>query len=121
MNRLLPLIMLLFAFKSFAQSDAKSHEMACNDGVIFSCSLLGSLYQWGDGIPQDHAKAVSYYEKACDGGSSYSCLMLGSIYEYGEGVPKSNIQALKFLEMACELEEKQGCKAYSRLNKKLDR
>ena len=121
MKRLMLVMALLVTSKSFAESDITDHEKACDDGVIFSCSLLGSLYQWGDGIGQDHQKAVSYYKKACGAGSSYSCLMLGSMYEFGEGVAKNDSQALQFLEMACDLKEKQGCDASARLNKKLGR
>ena len=92
-----------------ANLDIEDYKNSCNDGDVFSCGLLGSMYQWGDGVGHDALKAVEFYEKGCSGGSGYSCLMLGGMYGEGLGVLPNTSKALKFLDMACELKMDAGC------------
>ena len=117
MRLLLTVIMLCFAGVCFAGADAARFEKNCEDGDVFSCGLIGSMYQWGDGVGQDSLKAIEYYEKSCDGGGGYSCLMLGGMYEEGLGVKQSDSQALKFLSLACDLGLAIGCAESEKLKK----
>jgi uncharacterized protein len=110
-------LMLWFSGTCFAEADAERHKNGCDGGDVFSCALLGSMYQWGDGVGQDSLKAIEYYEKGCDGGGGYSCLMLGGMYEEGLGVKQSDSQALKFLGLACDLELEVGCAEFEKLKK----
>jgi len=52
------------------------------------CSNLGVMYQLGEGVGKDLAKAVELYRKACDGGDMVGCSVLGFMYENGKGVGK---------------------------------
>ncbi len=68
MIRLLSAVLMLwFSGTCFAEADAERHKNGCDGGDVFSCALLGSMYQWGDGVGQDSLKAIEYYEKGCDG------------------------------------------------------
>ena len=44
-----------------------------------SCSSLGGLYQFGDGIKKDEAHAAAIYEKACLAGDGLCCNNLGTL------------------------------------------
>ena len=43
-------LMLWFSGTCFAEADAERHKNGCDGGDVFSCALLGSMYQWGDGV-----------------------------------------------------------------------
>jgi TPR repeat protein len=107
-------ILIAFVFFSYtsigtANTDIEGYKNSCDDGDVFSCGLLGSMYQWGDGVGHDALKAVEFYKRGCTGGSGYSCLMLGGMYGEGLGIQPNTSEALKFLDMACELKIEAGC------------
>ena len=56
----------------FAQSKGL-WERACAGGHGQSCSNLGLLYNNGDGVPRDRARALSYLKQACDLGLPPAC------------------------------------------------
>ena len=46
---------------------------ACEGGSMVACSNLGFLYQNGQGVKQNGAKALELYGKACDLGYQDGC------------------------------------------------
>ncbi len=106
---LISVLLFCYASVSTANADIESYKESCEGGDVFSCGLLGSMYQWGDGVGHDALQAVSFYEKGCYGGGGYSCLMLGGMYGEGLGVQPNTNKALKFLDIACELKIESGC------------
>jgi uncharacterized protein len=54
---------------------------------------LGSLYETGNGVPWDFAKARQWYEKAAAQGDAIAQFYLGIQFAYGEGVPLDLVQA----------------------------
>jgi TPR repeat protein len=44
------------------------------------------MYKNGQGVPQNHAKAVMWYRKAAEQGDAWARYILGYSYERGEGV-----------------------------------
>jgi TPR repeat protein len=46
---------------------------------------LGSIYETGNGVPQDYHKAIEWYEKSAELGNEYSAFNLGQIYYNGSG------------------------------------
>ena len=101
--------MCCFISGTLAEDGVENYKKKCNEGDLFSCSLLGSLYQWGDGVPYDPPKAIEYHQIACDGGRGYSCLMIGAMYEEGSGVLPNTHEALKYLDLACENKIQVAC------------
>ncbi len=61
---------------------------------------LGSMYEYGDGVPQDDTEAVRWYRLAADQGYAKAQSNLGLMYEYGEGVPQDDVQARMWLNLA---------------------
>ena len=64
--------------RSIAQRDAGIGAVwlvqACDQGVGAGCTLLGTLYHRGDGMPEDQDKALALYDQGCGMGSITGCL-----------------------------------------------
>jgi len=48
----------------------------------------GMMYDKGDGVPQDAAKALFWLTRAAEQGDAAGQYDLGSLYEYGDGVSR---------------------------------
>jgi TPR repeat protein len=62
----------------------------------------GKLYDKGEGIPQDKAKALDLYHKAAELNYAEAQLLLGIIYDQGIGVTQDYAQALSWYRRAAE-------------------
>jgi hypothetical protein len=54
----------------------------------------GMMYDKGDGVPQDAAKALFWLTRAAEQGDAAGQYDLGSLYEYGDGVPQDTAKAI---------------------------
>lgn len=61
--------------------------------------LVGSIYDYGQGVPQDDAEAVKWYERAAAQGSAKGQFQAGSVYARSAQV-KDPVQAYKWLTIA---------------------
>ncbi|MDR0762104.1 MAG: sel1 repeat family protein, partial [Campylobacteraceae bacterium] len=59
-------------------------------------SELGSLYYEGNGVKQDHSKAIEYHQRACRGTIAKSCLFIGNLYSKGKSVKRDYSAAKKY-------------------------
>ena len=63
-------------------------------------ALLGSMYHWGWGVPQDYPEALKWYRLAAAQGEADAQSSLGFMYHQGEGVPQDYAEALKWYRLA---------------------
>jgi len=70
---------------------------------------LGTLYERGQGLTKDDARAAQLYERACDAGSGTGCGFLGDMYLKGRGVKKDKSRATVLWRKACQLGWAQAC------------
>ena len=63
---------------------------------------LGKMYDYGDDVPIDEAKAVKWYRKAAEQGYANAQHRLGVMYYNGQGVPKDDGEAVKWCRKAAE-------------------
>jgi uncharacterized protein len=115
--------MAAFSFY-FLCRDGKSTKRDCADvakwlsilanqvdnGSLFPLGIqsqfyLGTLYEKGLGVPQDHAEAAKWYRKAADQGDSTAQFTLGGLYVIGRGVPQDFVVAHMWLNLAASLEK----------------
>ncbi len=96
------LLLVVVALALFACQDAERLRLSCDDGNATACSNLGFMYQNGEGVTRDLARAASLYQQACDGGNTLACYNLGMFYEHGEGVPQNSARAASFYQHACD-------------------
>jgi hypothetical protein len=65
-------------------------------------SILGSRYDRGVGVAQDHTEAVRLFRLAADQGFANAQRGLGACYMKGTGVDKDFAEALRFFRLAAE-------------------
>jgi TPR repeat protein len=96
---------------SAGTQDPAALQLACSGGDAKSCFDLGVLYEGGNGVPKDKAKAAGFYRKACDAGSAGGCFALGLMYKWGKGVPQNRAKATEFYQKACDAGLAAACDA----------
>jgi hypothetical protein len=64
---------------------------------------LGVMYDKGEGVPKDAAKAVEWYQKAAAQGNAWAQVHLGWAYESGGGVAKDDAKAVEWYHKAAVL------------------
>jgi TPR repeat protein len=82
------------------------YSKAALQGLPEAQVMLGQLYENGDGVPQDYAKAATLYRTACEHRPDYEgsagrmgCNGLGLLYSRGDGVKQSKVEAYKFFKL----------------------
>lgn len=68
-------------------------------GDVSTQLLVGSIYDFGQGVPQDDAEAVKWYERAAAQGSAKGQYQAGAVYARSPQV-KDPVQAYKWLTIA---------------------
>ncbi|MDQ0503321.1 tetratricopeptide repeat protein [Xanthobacter agilis] len=63
-------------------------------------AMLGLLYEYGHGVPQDFAVAAWWYGCAAERGDANGQYLLGRLYDKGRGVPQDVVLAQKWLILA---------------------
>ena len=63
---------------------------------------LGVMYNYGWGVPEDHAEAVKWYRKAAEQGDADAQFNLGVMHAAGEGVLKDEAEAVRWFRLAAE-------------------
>jgi hypothetical protein len=86
------------------------YQQACDDGDPEACNVFGLMYQFGESVPQDPARAAVLFQRACEGGLLVGCTNLGFMYEVGSGVPQDLSRAVGLYQVACEGGEMLGCR-----------
>ena len=72
-------------------------------GVSYAQNVLGEIYMYGEGIPQDFYEAVKWFRLAAEQHHRRAQFMLGVLYWSGDGVPQDYDQAVKWFRLADEL------------------
>ncbi len=62
--------------------------------------VLGTMYEQGQGVPQDYTEAGKWFRKAADQGYYMAQYNLGSMYYFGEGVQQDYTKAAKWSRKA---------------------
>ena len=64
--------------------------------------ILGVMYDFGQGVPEDDAEAVKWYRKAAEQGLAGAQSTLGLMYDNGRGVLKDEAEAVRWFRLAAE-------------------
>ena len=78
------------------QLDVEEIRQEAEQGHAWAQSNLGYMYDKGEGVPEDHRKAVKWYRQAAEQGHAVAQSNLGYMYDKGEGVPEDNQEAVKW-------------------------
>jgi len=91
-------------YEAFSRGDyqtaIKEYRPLAEQGNRNAQYNMGLLYDFGNGVPQDHKEAHRWYEMAASQGHAEAQANLGVIYHKGEGVTQDFKQARKWFELA---------------------
>ncbi len=108
-SRLAVLLVSLLPFPVASQGTEQLYQKACDDGDLIACNLFGLMYETGQGVTRDPARAATLYQRACEGGELMGCTNLGLMYETGIGVAEDVAGAAGLFRVACEGGQSLGC------------
>ena len=90
------------AFDLYQRTVVGFHQFFAENGQVESMYILGVCYANGEGVPQDHKKAVEFYQRAADKGNVNAMFNLGACYANGEGITQDYKKAVEFYQRAAD-------------------
>ena len=75
---------------------------AATNGHANAQSVLGLLYEEGNGVSKDYSQAAKWYQMAAEQGVAEAQMNLANFYHNGRGVPKNYIKAYMWYSIAIE-------------------
>jgi hypothetical protein len=84
-----------------AQTIGTPKEHAATDDAATQFHL-GTLYESGNGVPQDYAQAVVWYRKAAEQNLAIAQYRLGVLYANGVGAPLDKAQSAAWFQKAAD-------------------
>jgi Sel1 repeat len=85
--------------RDFAKA-LKYHLLAAKAGNAMSMFDVGSIHEYGYGVPKDIKQAAIWYGHSADYGLAQGQYNYGTMLEAGEGVVKDEVEAYKFFILA---------------------
>lgn len=70
--------------------------------------FVAYLYETGQGVKQNYAKAAEWYGKAARQGNPEAQTQLGNMYRQGRGVPQNYVLAYMWLDLASQKGSRQA-------------
>jgi TPR repeat protein len=80
----------------------RRYQKLASDGDSMASYFLGKMYENGQGVVQDGAKALDWYRKSVEQGGSLAKVEIGHLYYDGLGVPQDYAEALKWFQHAAD-------------------
>ena len=77
-------------------------ESYAKHGDALAQFMIGLMYDNGEALPQDDAKAVSWYRLAAEQGDARAQYHLGVMYDDGRGVAQDDVEAVWWYRLAAE-------------------
>ena len=71
-------------------------------GDPYAQNSLGAMYRDGQGVRQDHDRAVAWFRRAADQGNAAGQTSLGRMYENGRGVRRDRVEAVRWYRRAAD-------------------
>ena len=64
--------------------------------------IVGNIYDYGQGVPQDDVQALQWYLMAAERGNTKGQYQAGVLYYRSQGVPQDLIESYRWLALAAE-------------------
>lgn len=64
--------------------------------------MVGQIYDFGQGVPQDDAEALKWYLQAAEAGNAKGQYQAGVLYFRSQGVPQNLVESYRWLTVAAE-------------------
>lgn len=105
----------VFALDDDDSPTLRENLLPAQQGDAKAQVFVGYLYETGQGVKRDYAKAAKWYEKAARQGNVTAQTQLGDMYRQGRGVPQNYVLAYMWLDLASQ----QGSAQASELKKRV--
>ena len=86
--------------RAISAADVQMVRAEAAQGYGMAQTMLGRLYELGNGVPQDYVQARQWYEQAAAQGLARAQEDLGALYFMGRGVPQDYATARQWFEKA---------------------
>ena len=81
--------------------------------------FVAYLYETGQGVKQNYAKAAEWYGKAAQQGNPEAQTQLGNMYRMGKGVPQNYVLAYMWLDLASQQGSRQAWELRKNVSSKM--
>lgn len=92
---------VLFDQKRYAEA-LPLVQKSCSAGDPEGCAMLGGMYFFGWGLPQDKPRGEVLAGKACDVGDGEACDSMGDAFYWGMGTPKDYPRSVGLYTKSCD-------------------
>jgi TPR repeat protein len=104
------IVVLLFMLPHVAAEEPKDGEqlsmlliqIAARAGEKENQVLLGDMYYFGWGLPQDEKEAAAWFRRAAEQGHAVAALKLGNMYHDGRGVQEDRRLAIEWWKQSAD-------------------
>lgn len=103
-----------YARKDFEEAGQLLMPLAAQ-GIADAQALLGFLYEYGKGVPQNFVLAGEWYGCAAEQGQATAQYFLGLLYDKGRGVPRDVVLSQKWLILAAARATRAERDTYTRM------
>ncbi len=100
-------LLLAHPFPASSQADEddqstvfRENLLPAQQGDAKAQVFVAYLYETGQGVRRNYAKAAEWYEKAAQQGNTTAQTQLGDMYRLGKGVPQNYVMAYVWLDLA---------------------
>lgn len=83
-----------------APTGTQATVRAAERGNARAQAILGFMYEYGRGLPQDFILAAKWYSRAAEQGEPHGQHFLGLLFDKGRGVPEDAVESYKWLNLA---------------------
>lgn len=97
----------------------RENLMPAQQGDAKAQVFVAYLYETGQGVNQDYAKAAEWYRKAAEKGNATAQVQIGNMYFQGRGVPQNYVYAYMWLDLASKQGNNQAKASKSLVKKKM--
>src|SRR5882724_3353519 len=85
---------------SYNEDDFKEAKKAAENGDAEAQLTVGTMYDLGQGVPQNFTEALKWYTRAANQGNAVARNNLGVMYLEGKGTPQNFAEAAKWIAMS---------------------
>jgi TPR repeat protein len=108
------------AYRRKDYTDAVANwQIVADSGKAQAQSLLGLMYFFGQGVPQNYPKALSWLHLAAAQGEPKAQFKLGSMHANGQGVKRDDVRAAMWFILASKSAHPTAQKALSKVSAEL--
>ncbi|MCQ8239540.1 tetratricopeptide repeat protein [Rhizosaccharibacter radicis] len=89
----------LFRVGRFAEAE-QAWRTAADNGVPAAALFIGVMYDTGQGLPHDEARALEWYRRAAQAGDATAAFNLATMLDAGRGAPMDRSGAVRWYRQA---------------------